>query len=110
MMLNGHRLKILTNESAEPIAPLLFTGNRHLLYISALFKQELNVIPVGARLAPAEILMYSVERYAQRLDKQVVVEWFAQEGHCPRRQCPVPDFRLVVGCDEDNGQRIAATR
>jgi len=52
----------------------------------------------------------SVERYAQRLDEQFVVEWFAQEGHCPRRQRPVADSGLVVGCDEDDGQRIAATR
>ena len=54
--------------------------------------------------------MASVERYAQRLDKQFVVEWFAQEGDCARRQRPVADSSLVVGCDEDHGQWVAATR
>src|SRR4029453_3485232 len=49
------------------------------------------------------------ERYAQRLDEQFVVECFAQEVHGARRQCPVADSGLVVGCDEDDGEWIAAT-
>jgi hypothetical protein len=40
----------------RPVAPLLFTEDCYLLYILAMFFQNLNVIPVGARLAPGEIL------------------------------------------------------
>lgn len=50
------RLKGLTDKCADPVAPLLFTEDCYLLYISAMFFQNLNVIPVGARLASGEIL------------------------------------------------------
>ena len=49
-----------------------------------------------------------LERQAQCLDQQFVVEWFTHESHRPARQCSFACIRFIVRGDEDNGEPITA--
>ena len=46
------------------------------------------------------------DSFIECFDQQLVIERFAQEGHCARLQRPFTHTDLVVGSDEDDWKRF----